>query len=188
MKKITIRIGKPIDTIVETTWDEPGHSIMCNIKYIAVNQPRVPTLSEKLDRKFNITEQSYILIGGFFSMALDPQKRIVNWSIYTNPNRWIRGERGFEEAVPATAHIDAEFDESGRAYTGEPTEFYEPIRGTFYLSWGEVSTWYAIAPTLAVGVANDNTLAQIRLDGLHVQTTDQKATGLWGKLRHRLGF
>ncbi|WP_233866847.1 hypothetical protein [Paraburkholderia adhaesiva] len=188
MKNIAVRIGEHIDAIAETTWDAYGHSIMCNIRYIDVNPPRVPTLSEKLDRQFNIIEQSYILTGGFFSMALDPQKRIVDWSIYTNPNRWIRGERGFEEAVPATAHIDAEFDENGRAYTGEPTEFYEPIRGTFYLSWGEISTWYAIAPTLAIGVANDNTLAQIRLDGLHVQTGNQQVEGLWSRLRHRFGF
>ncbi|WP_322046139.1 hypothetical protein [Paraburkholderia sp. J67] len=187
MKKIAVRVGEYIESIVEITWDGQGNSVMCDVRYIAANPPGVPTLSEQLDQKFNITERNYILTGGFFSMALDPQGRIMDWSIYTNPNRWIRGERRFEEGIPATVHIDAEFDENRHGSIGEPTEFYEPVRGTFYLSWGEASTWYALAPALALGVTGDNGLAQIRLDGLHVQTVGQEPTGFWAMLRRRFG-
>ncbi|WP_156966944.1 hypothetical protein [Paraburkholderia ferrariae] len=184
MKNITVRIGEPVDSISDATWDGRGNSIMCHVRYIAASPPKTPALSENLDRQFNIAEQNYILAGGFFSMALDPQKRIVDWSIYTNPNRWIRGKRDFEDTVPATAHIDADFDENGRAYLEEPTEFYEPIRGVFYLSWAESSTWYEIAPGVALGVTNEGLLAQLRIDGLAMPKVER--LNLWQRLRQLL--
>ncbi|WP_231337422.1 hypothetical protein [Paraburkholderia sprentiae] len=70
-------------------------------------------------------------------------------------------------AADATPHIDTEFDEHGHAEDmGTPVVFYEPRQGTLYLSWGAACHWYAIAPALAFGVADDNRLAQIRLHGL----------------------
>jgi len=181
MNENTILAGKPIDAIGEMTWDERGSSVMCKIRYIDVKPQEVATLSEKLDRQFNIEMHNYILAGGFFSMALDPQKRIVDWSIYTNPGRWIRGERVFEEAEPATAHICTAFDESGRAYIGEPAEFYEPIRCAFYLSWTKSSIWYEIAPGMALGVTAGHYLAELRLDGLSIPDVERR--GLWWRLR-----
>ncbi|NML29807.1 hypothetical protein [Paraburkholderia antibiotica] len=185
MKNIVIRIEKPVNSKADFTWDDHGYSLMCKITYLAANPSKVLNLSEKLDLQFNIREHNYILTGGFFEMMLDPQKRIIDWSIYTNPKQWIRTERTFEEAVPASARIDAEFDENGRTSMGEPKEFHEPIRGAFYLSWAQSSTWYEIAPGMALGVTEQNHLAELRLDGFFLPEVEQKVErlSLWKKLR-----
>lgn len=185
MKNTTVRVGEEINSISNVDWDGRGNSIMCDIKYISNESTKTLTLSENLDRQFNITEPNYFLIGGFFEMMLDPQKRIIDWSIRTNPKQWIRGERGFEEAAPATAFIDADFDEDARAYIDEPTKFYEPVRGALYLSWAQSSTWYEIAPGMALGVTEQNHLAELRLDGFFLPEVEQKVErlSLWKKLR-----
>jgi hypothetical protein len=188
MNNVTVCIEKPIDSKSEFTWDDHGYSLMCNITYIATYPPKALNLSEKLDLQFNITEHNYILTGGFFDMMLDPQKRIIDWSIYTNPKQWIRTERTFEEAVPASASINADFDENRRTTMGKPKEFYEPIRGAYYLSWTESAKWYEIAPGVALGVTTENRFAELRLDGCFPPEEKQKVEriSIWTKLKRFL--
>lgn len=186
MKPIFVHITEQVNFSANAHWDGEESTVSCTVEYAPTSAPDAPTLSELLDKRlFNIRESGYLITGGFFSMALDPQRRIVDWSIYTNPSQWIRGAREFEEAVPANAFLDAEFDENGRASIGEPTEFYEPKRGAFYLSWGESSTWYGIAPGVALGVTAERHLAELRLDGLSMPEAEQKVErlSLWKKLR-----
>jgi len=184
MKPISVYTTEQVNSSASAHWDREGSTVSCTVKYTPTLAPDAPRLSEKLDQRFNIRESGYVVTSGFFSMALDPHRRIVDWSIYTNPNQWIRGKRGFEETVPATAFIDAEFDENGRAYIEEPTEFYEPIRGAFYLSWAQSSIWYEIAPGVALGVTAERYLAELRLDGLSMPQIERLS--LWKKLRQLL--
>jgi hypothetical protein len=146
------------------------------------------TLRDEIDRQFNIVAPTYLITGDMFSMALDSLKRIKDWDIRINPARWSDYTLPFADAMPATPIVDAVFDANGRAGgVGAPDIYYQTQRGTLYLSWGEASIWYALAPSLAFGVTSDNRLAQIRLDGLYIQQDQakQNPVGLWARLRQR---
>ena len=148
-------------------WDNEGSTLSCEIDYGV--EASEATLSASLDRAFNIVQRDYILTGGTFSMALDPQKRLKDWDIFTNPAQWIECAFPFIEATSGTPHLDAAFDENRRAESmGAPRIFYEPHRGTVYLAWDEAGAWHAVGPTLALGVTSDQHLAQIRLDGVFI--------------------
>jgi len=108
-------------------------------------------------------------------MLLDSEKRLKGFDFYTNPARWRACTFPFFEAVPATLRFEAGFDENGVGESMDaPVVFHDPGRRMLYLSWGEASRWHAIAPTLALGVADDDTLAQIRLGGVCVQTAPNR--------------
>lgn len=189
MSFVTVRrAAQAIQPNVTFGWDADCSTVSCDVQYPVATTENRKLLRDELDQQFNIRVHGYILTGGMFSMALDCQKRVKDWDIYTNPARWTNCTFPFVEAIPATLHIDAQFDETGRCESmGEPAAFHEPGRGTLYLSWGEVSTWYAIAPALALGVANDNTLAQIRLDGLIIEEAKEGRTGLLARIGRSLG-
>jgi hypothetical protein len=182
MKPISVHTNDQVDSSTDVHWDREGSTVSCTVEYMPASAPGVPTLSEKLDQRFSIGKPVYILTGGSFSMSLDSQKRIKDWDLYTNPVRWSRCALPFAEAIPATVHIDAAFDENGRSDDmGEPDIFYEPQRGALYLSWAESSIWYAVAPGLALGVTEERHFAQLRVDGLSVP--DARHLSLWGRLR-----
>ncbi|SMG13174.1 hypothetical protein SAMN06265784_101633 [Paraburkholderia susongensis] len=71
---------------------------------------------------------------------------------------------------------------------GEQEVFYEPQRGTLYISWGDATNWYSIGPSLALGVTSESHFVQIRLDGLVVPEPEHKNPGFWESLRKRFGF
>ena len=172
-------------------WDEEGSSVSCELKYSIppVNEECNRTLREKIDQQFNIKPQNYLITGGMFSMALDSQKRVKDWDIYTNPAQWTEYTLPYAETLPATLIIEAEFDKNGHTEDiGEPEIYYEPQRGTLYLIWDDVSVWYAIAPCLAIGVTKRNHLAQIRLDGLFVSRIMKETTGRCARLLRRFGI
>jgi hypothetical protein len=141
-----------------------------------------------IDERLNIRTREYVINAGMLSMLFDSEKRLEAFDFYTNPKQWTVCSIAFVEAVPRTVQIDAVFDINGQGESlAEPATLYEPRRGTLYLSWGEASIWYALAPCLAFGVTNDNRLAQIRLDGLYIQQDLPKKNpvALWAMLRRR---
>ncbi|SIT47442.1 conserved hypothetical protein [Paraburkholderia piptadeniae] len=184
MSLITVhRAARTFQPCVSAHWDAESSTVSCDIEYAAAPEENRTTLRDEIDRQFNITAPTYFITGGMFSMALDSQKRIKDWDIYTNPARWTEYTLPFADATPATPIIDTVFDRNGRAEDmGEPDTYYEPLRGTLYLSWSEATAWYAVAPSLALGVMSDDTLAQIRLDGLFVQRAAHGPTGRWTRL------
>ena len=185
MTPISVHIAEHIYSSVEVHWDRESSTVFCTVEYLPASAPNEPSLSEQLDKQFHIGEPHYVLTGGAFSMSLDSQKRIRNVDLYTNADRWRIGASPFLEAIPATVHIDAAFDDNGRADDmGEPDISYEPEHGTLYLCWTEAATWYAIAPGLALGVTAECHFAQLRLDGLFMPTLEPLS--LWKRFRQRI--
>jgi len=190
MSQVYVHVAEYANPNANVLWDEDGHSIICKLDYEvqSAHQELNPDLSQVIDEQFNIRSQEYVINAGMLSMLFDSEKRIKAFDFYTNPKQWAVCSIPFVEAVPRTLRIDAFFDKNGQSESmSEPATLYEPQRGTLYLSWAEASTWYALAPSLAFGVTNDNRLAQIRLDGLYIEQelTDQNPVGLWAKLRRR---
>ncbi|GJH21610.1 hypothetical protein CBA19CS22_33730 [Caballeronia novacaledonica] len=165
---------------VTTHWDDEGSTLSCEVDYSVAHGAKAEpdTLSDRLNRDFNIVARNYVLTGGTFSLVLDSQKRIKDWDIFTMPAQWIDCAFPFIEAAPGIPHLHASFDENRHAETlGVPEIFYEPNRGTLYLSWAEAITWHAIGAALALGVSSDSRMAQLRLDGVLIPKRDQKKFG-----------
>jgi hypothetical protein len=146
--------------------------VSCEVDYSPSASPPEPqsSLSDLLDARFGIDPPSYVLTAGTLSMLLDQQRRLVRLDFYTNPGQWtVRGAEPLADPADRTAHIETQFDQHGHAEDmGAPVVFYEPGHGALYLSWGPASHWYGIAPALAIGVADENRLTQIRLLGLTI--------------------
>lgn len=102
-------------------------------------------------------------------MLVDQHHRITGLDFYTNPERWTVRTSELADPSDEIPHIESEFDAHGHADDmGAPEVFYEPRDGTLYLSWGNVSHWYGIGPTLAIGIDDEHRLTQIRLHGLTI--------------------
>jgi hypothetical protein len=190
MSQVYVHVAEYVNPTANVCWDEDGHSVICKIDYAvrSLHEKSNPDLSQIIDEQFNIRSQEYVINAGTLSMLFDSEKRVKAFDFYTNPKQWVVCSIPFVEAVPRTMRIDALFDKNGQGESmAEPAALYEPRRGTLYLSWGEASIWYALAPSLAFGVTNDNQLAQIRLDGLYIQQDQakQNPVGLWARLRQR---
>ncbi|MCC8391869.1 hypothetical protein LJ656_04645 [Paraburkholderia sp. MMS20-SJTR3] len=167
MKPVTVHTTAPATSTRATAhWDEESSTVSCEVHYSPAHPPQ-SRLSDKLDAQLGIAAPSYVLTAGTLSMLLDRERRLIGLDFYTNPEQWIACGTRLADPTTVTPHIDAEFDAHGHAADLDaPQVFYEPSGGTLYFSWGPASAWYGIASTLAVGVAEDKRLAQIRVDGL----------------------
>lgn len=144
---------------------------MCEIAYIDSDPvPSTTALSQTLDCQFGIHPRGYVLTGSSFSMALDSRKRVIDWDILANPAQWIDCTFPYVEAPLSALAFSAGFDSNNRAGMEEPRIYYERTHGTLYLSWLTAAAWYAINEKLAFGATEDGYLAQIRLNGLFIDT------------------
>ncbi|MBC8721816.1 hypothetical protein OKW38_003272 [Paraburkholderia sp. MM5496-R1] len=180
MKHPTVYTTAPATGVSATVrWDEESSTLFCEVNYSPLPSPREPqsSLSDLLDVRFGIGTPSYVLTAGTLSMLLDQHRRLTRLDFYTNPERWtVRMSEPLTDPTDRTPHIETEFDEHGHADDMEPPVIvYEPRDGTLYLSWGPVSHWYGIAPALAIGVADDKRLTQIRLHGLTIPPRSSKS-------------
>ncbi|EEA01957.1 hypothetical protein BH160DRAFT_2758 [Burkholderia sp. H160] len=171
MKHPTVYTTTPATGVSATVrWDEESSTVFCEVNYSPSPPEPQNSLSDSLDARFGIGAPSYVLTAGTLSMLLDRHRRLAGLDFYTNPERWtVRTSEPLAAPTDGTPHIETEFDEHGHAEDiGSPVVLYEPSHGTLYLSWGPVSHWYGIAPALAIGVADDNRLTQVRLHGLTI--------------------
>ncbi|MFT4068413.1 hypothetical protein [Paraburkholderia sp.] len=192
MSQVHVRVAEYENPTANVRWDEDGRSVICKIDYAtqSLRHASNPDLRQLIDEQFDIRAPEYVINAGMLSMLFDSGKRIKAFDFYTNPEQWTVCSIPFVDAAPRSLHVDTVFDENGQGESmPEPAALYEPLRGTLYLSWDDVSTWYAVAPPLALGVTDDDRLAQIRLDGLHLQQdmAKQNPAGLWTRLRRRFG-
>jgi hypothetical protein len=183
MKHPTVYTTVPTTGVSATVrWDEESFTVSCEVNYSRLPSPPEPqnSLSDLLDARFSIGAPSYVLTAGTVSMLLDQHRRLARLDFYTNPERWtVRVSEPLALPTDRSPHIETEFDEHGHAEDmGAPVVFYEPRQGTLYLSWGPVSHWYGIAPALAIGVADDERLTQIRLHGLTIPPRRSKSADI----------
>ncbi|ADG14650.1 hypothetical protein BC1002_0549 [Paraburkholderia atlantica] len=179
MKHPTVHTTAPITGVCATLlWDEGSFTVSCEVRYPILPSPPESqnSLSTLLDTRFGIGTPSFVVTAGTLSMLLDQQHRLTGLDFYTNPQRWTVTTSELADPTDATPHIETEFDQHGHAEDmGPPVVFYEPRHHTLYLSWGPVARWYGIAPALAIGVADDNRLTEIRLRGLTLPPRSSKS-------------
>jgi hypothetical protein len=181
-------VAQTLEPRVSVRWDGESATLSCRVDHsaVCVEEESHKTLRDEIDQHFGIVPPSYVVTGGMFSLALDSQKRITNWDICSNPMRWSPYTLPLAPARPATPLVEADFDKNGHADDiGEPEIYYDAQHGTIYLSWGQVSSWHAVAQTLAIGVTEDNRLAQIRLEGVRIEPAQQRPAGPWTRWRQR---
>ncbi|SAK44086.1 hypothetical protein AWB78_00475 [Caballeronia calidae] len=177
-----------VDSRQTVEWDSDSFTVRCAVEHASPSSSETGgSFSEELERRFDIVPRTYVITAGTLSMLLDSEKRLKELDFYTNAEKWVECAFPYVDALSGTPHIEAIFDENGHATMMDPDVFYEPRRGTLYLSWSNSSTWCAVAPRIALGVGSDHRLTQIRLDGLFVETTKQGPKGLWAKLLRRDG-
>src|ERR1700761_304321 len=182
MKPPTLYATAHVDALATIQWDEESFTVSCKIDYLTQPDSVEPGigLSESIEQHLNIHPPVYVITGGMLSLFLDAEKRLERLDFYTNPAGWANCSFPFVDASTETLRIEASFDKNGQGESiREPDVFYEPVRGTLYLVWDDVSAWSAIAPSLALGIATDKSLGQIRLDGLFVRRSEQERIGPW---------
>ncbi|MCC8401297.1 hypothetical protein LJ655_05195 [Paraburkholderia sp. MMS20-SJTN17] len=173
MKHPTVHTTAPTPGVSATArWDEESFTVFCEVNCPPLPSPPEPqaSLSDVLDARFGIGAPAYVMTAGTLSMHLDQQRRLAGLDFYTNPERWtVRIAEQFTDPANRTPHIETQFDEHGHAQDiGAPEVFYEPRHGILDLSWGSVTHWYGIAPTLAIGIDDHKRLTRIRLYGLTI--------------------
>jgi hypothetical protein len=168
----------------KSNWDEDGCTVSCRISYPLAQLPAVGTpLLDALDKQFDITPSSYVITANALSLLLDAKRRLVAFDFFTNPRQWTECTLDAVTGTLVTPYFEATFDGLGHASeTGEPELLYDPAAGVLCWLWGSAEAWCSIAPTLALGLAADGRLMQIRLDGLFVPATAR------GKQEHSVSW
>ncbi|WMD21370.1 hypothetical protein RAS12_03105 [Achromobacter seleniivolatilans] len=152
---------------VSVGWDSDIHNLYCTIEYPAKNttDPAPPRLlSDVLDQQWPLPIPRWVIVADALSMVLDAGKRLKDFDIRTNPSDWTLTSIAPAIGAFAQPYVQAPFDDHGDA-TCRPVEAeeYDSEHGIFCLSWGQAQRWCVVAPTLALGLAEDGALMRIQL-------------------------
>lgn len=193
----------PLDTIrvetiaghtlatAEAAWCGESHNVSCTLTYPTRLHPEAPSpVRDALDRQFGIHEPVYGIVIDTISLSLDAERRLTEFDMYTNAERWQIQPLSEPTATPCAAVWQGPFDSTGRASEPVvPDAIYDPAAQVLCLSWGDADAWYAIAPSVTLGLNREGYLRQIRLNGLYVpegeRHCEEKPSANWlAKVRH----